>query len=355
MTHWPDNKTLKRLGINVPIIQAPMAGVDTPLLATEVSNAGGLGSLACAMLTPDQIRDAWRLMRERTDKPINLNFFCHKQEPESAAQQAVWNKILALYYVELGIKTDKITSPPTRAPFSTEYCAVVEELRPQVTSFHFGLPSPSLVKRCKNAGAVIMSSATTTDEAKWLEDNGCDFIIAQGNEAGGHRGIFLSNDLTTQTNLTELLPAIIKAVSIPVIAAGGLMNAAHIKQALEQGALAVQLGTAYLFCPEANVSPLYRAALKKAKPTDTVLTNVFSGRPARGINNRFISEVGPLSSNAPDFPYASRLTAPLRRKSEELGKTDFMQMWAGQGAALGHEMPAGMLTTRLAEETLESL
>lgn len=315
------------LGITIPIIQAPMAGVDTPELAIAVSEAGGLGSLACAMLSPDQIRAAWEQIRAKTAVPINLNFFCHQQEPDSAARQEQWKQKLAPYYRELGLDIENIPPSVSRAPFDENFCAVVEEIQPQVVSFHFGLPPSHLLARVKNTGAIIMSSATTLDEAIWLEQNGCDVIIAQGTEAGGHRGMFLNDDINDQPSTADLLTAIVAKVKVPVIAAGGIADAEGAKKALSMGAIAVQLGTAYLFCPEAKVSPLYRAALEADQAT--TLTNIFSGRPARGIVNRFIGEMGGMSADAPEFPHASRLVAPLRQASEKAGRLDFMQMWAG--------------------------
>ena len=349
MKSWPDQRALQLLGIQTPIIQAPMAGVDTPALAAAVSNAGGLGSLACAMLSPDQIRTAWAAMRLETDKPLNLNFFCHQQNEKSLPQQEKWQARLAPYYAEFGIDPETIPSSATRAPFDENFCSVIEELKPSIVSFHFGLPSPDLLDRVKMTGAVILSSATTVEEAIWLEQNGCDAIIAQGGDAGGHRAMFMTQDIGTQIDTADLLPQIVKAVSVPVIAAGGIADANGIRNALAQGAEAVQLGTAYLFCPEARVSPLYREALKSNNAT--VLTNVFSGRPARGIVNRFINEIGPISADAPDFPYASHLVMPLRNASEKSGSHDFMQMWSGK-IRRPHNMNARDLTIKLSEDTL---
>lgn len=349
MKTWPDQKIIQLLGIENPVIQAPMAGVDTPRLAAEVSKAGGLGSLACAMLSPAQIREAWLWMKKETDGPVNLNFFCHTAHEKSGAAQDKWKARLAPYYAEFGIDPDTVAPSAIRAPFDEDYCAMVEDIKPPVVSFHFGLPAQSLLERVRKTGAVILSSATTVDEAIWLARNGCDAIIAQGVEAGGHRGMFLTQDLSTQTGTIPLVSQIAKAVSVPVIAAGGIADAAGMKPAFESGASAVQLGTAYLFCPESKISPLYREALETG--TETILTNVFSGRPACGIVNRFISEVGPISADAPEFPYASHFVAPLRAASEKAGRHDFMQMWAGQ-IRKAHGMAAGELTKTLCNHTL---
>jgi len=219
-----------------------------------------------------------------------------------------------------------------------------------VVSFHFGLPEETLLGRVKGSGAKILSSATTADEARWLETRGCDAIIAQGYEGGGHRGMFLSPDISTQAGTIALVPQVVDAVKIPVIAAGGIGDARGIAAAFMLGASGVQLGTAYLFCPEALIRPVHLQALKKVKDNGTALTNVFSGRPARGIVNRLIREVGPMSAMAPEFPLAAGAIGPLRSKSEAAGLEDFAQMWSGQAAHLGRELPAGELTRRLAAE-----
>lgn len=351
MKAWQDERITTLLGIDTPLIQAPMAGADTPELAAAVSKAGGLGSLGCAFLTPGQIKQAWEIIRQKTTKPVNLNFFCHEQQPESAAQQAAWKKQLAPYYAELGLDIDTQVSTPSRVPFNESFCEVIETLKPEVVSFHFGLPAPPLVERVKKTGAIVFSTATTVDEAKWLVANGCDVVIAQGAEAGGHRGMFLTKDVSTQVGTMALLPQIVDAVSVPVIAAGGIADARGIRAAFSLGASAVQMGTVYLFCPEAKVSAVHRQVLNSSH--ETAITNIYSGKPARGIVNRFMRSEGPLSPHAPDFPYASRLVMPLRTKSETLGKTDFVQMWAGQAAHLGREMPAGALTKTLAEEAAQ--
>lgn len=336
-----DKNWLRNLGIKRPVIQAPMAGVDAPELAVAVANAGGLGSLACAMLTPDQVRDVWNTVRKHTDKPINLNFFCHTQKEKSEPQQARWKQILAPHYQEFGLDIHTETLTPTRLPFDENYCAVVEEIRPPVVSFHFGLPPAGLLRRVKATGAVVLSSATTVEEAVWLEHNGCDVVIAQGVEAGGHRGMFLTDDIATQIPATDLVKQLVDPLSLPIVAAGGIADPHGVKEALSWGASAVQVGTAYLFCAEAKVSPLYREAIRSSRPT--ALTNIFSGKPARGIANRFIHEVGPMSKDAPDFPYASQAVMPLRTASEKAGKIDFMQMWSGT-VRMPHIMGAGELT-----------
>lgn len=342
-------------GLECPIIQAPMAGPITTEMVIAVTEAGGLGSLPCAMLSVDQARSELTAIRRRTRRPINVNFFVHQPPPVDAVREAAWRKRLAGYYVELGLDPSAPLPPSTRTVFDDTMAAVVTEFRPAVVSFHFGLPDPDLVARVKAAGAKVISSATSVDEARWLEDHGCDAIIAQGVEAGGHRGMFLHRDIATQAGTMALVPQVVEAVKVPVIAAGGLGDARGIVAALALGASAVQLGTAYLFCPEAKVSAPHRAALRTARDNTTVLTNVFTGRPARALVNRLVREVGPMSELAPEFPLASGAVLPLRQKAEAAGSGDFSPLWAGQAAALGRELPAGELTRRLAAETLELL
>lgn len=326
MGAWPDNLT-RMLGVSIPVIQAPMAGIDTPELALAVAKAGGLGSIGCALRAPDTIHETYASVRAQTDRPINLNFFCHDQKPDSPEQQERWKNRLLSYYAEYGLDPNTVPPAPVRAPFDETFCSVVEAIKPHVVSFHFGLPSQNLLDRVKNTGAIIMSSATTGDEARWLEDHGANIVIAQGTQAGGHRGMFLTSDVSTQIETEKLLPAIVESVSVPVVAAGGIASAVDIQRAFALGASAVQLGTAYLFCPEIKMSSLYRQALHG--DGQTTLTNLFSGRPARGIVNRFIEEVGPLSPDAPAFPFAAQFVNPLRQASEKQGSTDCMQMWSG--------------------------
>jgi nitronate monooxygenase len=349
---WTDRRILDLFGIELPIIQAPMAGATTPEMVIAVSEAGGLGSLACAQYTPQQARDAVRKVQAGTARPFNMNFFCHVPPEPNPAGAAAWHKALARYYVEFGL--DPNIPPPAsgRAPFDADFCAIVEEVRPSVCSFHFGLPEPSLLDRVKRAGARIISSATTVAEAIWLEAHGCDAIIAMGLEAGGHRGNFLTDQMATQIGTFALVPQVADAVRVPVIAAGGIGDARGIRAALALGAAAVQIGTAYLFTPEAKIPAHHREALLEAGERETALTNIFTGRPARGFVNRIVRELGPISDLAPAFPTAGGSLVPLRAHTEALGSGDFMNLWAGQAAALGREMPAGELTRRLAAEAL---
>ncbi|HEU0201482.1 MAG TPA: nitronate monooxygenase [Burkholderiaceae bacterium] len=336
------------LGIELPIIQAPMAGVQVSALAIAVSNAGGLGSLPCALLNVEQMRTELAALRAQTGKPFNVNFFCHQNPAVDAQREAAWRAALAPYYREFGLDINAVPAGPGRAPFTHEAADALEEIKPAVVSFHFGLPAPELLARVRKWGAKILASATTVDEARWLEARGVDAIIAQGLEAGGHRGIFLTDDLTTQVGTFALLPQIVAAVKKPVIAAGGIADAKGVAAALLLGAAAAQIGTAYLLCPEATTSSVHRAALKSESARHTALTNVFTGRPARGIVNRIIREVGPMSAVAPAFPLATAAIAPLRAHAEKLGSGDFSPLWSGQNASGCQEIPAAQLTRELA-------
>jgi nitronate monooxygenase len=352
---WKDRRILDLLGIELPVIQAPMAGANLSDMAIAVSEAGGLGSLPCALLSVDKAREELSRIRQKTSKPINVNFFCHKAPIFDPDREAAWKQRLKGYYMELGLDPAMPTPPSARAPFDEAFLGLVEEFRPEVVSFHFGLPRQDLLSRVKETGAKVLSSATTVDEARWLEHEGCDAIIAQGFEAGGHRGLFLTDDISTQVGTMALVPQVVDAVRVPVIAAGGIADARGIVAAFALGASAVQIGTAYLFTPEATISPVHRKALKGAGAEKTALTNLFTGRPARGIVNRVMREIGPISTSAPDFPLAGGALAPLRQKSEPLGSGDFMSLWSGQAARLSRELPAGELTKRLAEEALVRL
>ncbi len=352
---WPDRRVQDLFGIDLPIIQAPMAGPVLSEMVIAVSEAGGLGSLPCAMLSGEQLRTELGIIRQRTSRPINVNFFCHAPPEPDTAREAGWRRRLESYYIELGFDPRAPVPASNRMPFDAASCDLVEEFRPEVVSFHFGLPEKGLLARVKATGAKVISSATTVDEARWLQDAGCDAIIAQGFEAGGHRGIFLGEDISTQVGTMALVPQVVDAVRVPVIAAGGIGDARGIVAAFALGAAAAQIGTAYLFCPEAKVPAVHRRALKAAKDNATALTNVFTGRPARGIVNRIVREVGPMSDEAPAFPLAGGALAPLRAATEPAGSGDFMSLWSGQAAPLGRDLPAGELTRRLAVETLERL
>jgi len=337
------------LGTQLPLIQAPMAGVQLHGLAAAVSNAGALGSLPCAMLDAAGLRRELQALSEKTRQPYNLNFFCHTPPSVDSARDAAWREALRPYYAELGIDPATIGSGPARQPFSAEMADLLDEFRPAVVSFHFGLPSAELLARVKACGAKVLSSATTVAEALWLQANGADAIIAQGLEAGGHRGMFLSEELSSQLGTFALLPQIVQVVQVPVIAAGGIADAAGVRAAMALGAAGVQIGTAYLCCDEASTSAIHRAALYSPAAQHTALTNLFSGRPARGIVNRLMRELGPLSPHAPAFPLATAAVAPLRSQAESQGSGDFSPLWAGQNVSGCKAIGAAALTRELAQ------
>jgi nitronate monooxygenase len=336
------------LDIDLPIVQAPMAGVQGSALAVAVSNGGGLGSLPCAMLTAESMRKELAAIRTGTNKPFNVNFFCHTPPVPDAERERGWRAALSPYYRELGLDASAVPPGAGRAPFSHEAADVLDQLHPAVVSFHFGLPAADLVARVRAWGSKIFSSATTVEEALWLEARGVDVIIAQGLEAGGHRGMFLSEDVTTQIGTFALLPQIVRAVRTPVIAAGGIADARGVAAALALGACGVQVGTAYLLCPEATTSAVHRAALKSAAARHTALTNLITGRPARGIVNRLMRDLGPMSSVPPAFPLATAAIAPLRARAESDGSGDFSPLWAGQNASGCRQAPAAEMTRALA-------
>jgi nitronate monooxygenase len=347
---WPDRRLMDLFNIEHPIVLAPMAGAVGVDLVVEVSEAGGLGSLPVAMLNEQQMRQQIESIRGRTRKPINVNFFCHTPPVLNNAREARWRDRLKPYYEEFGIDPAAPVPSSNRTPFDAALCAAIEELKPEVVSFHFGLPEAALLKRVKAAGCVVLSSATTAEEARWLEGQGVDAVIAQGAEAGGHRGMFLTDDLAAQPGTFALVPQVVDAVKVPVIAAGGITDARGIAAAFALGAAGVQIGTAYMFCPESIISTVHRKALKSVGSADTALTNVMTGRAARGILNRLIRELGPISDVTPDFPLGGGALAPLRAKAEAAGSGDFSPLWSGQAAALGREMSARALTATLAAE-----
>jgi nitronate monooxygenase len=348
--NWPNRGLLDLIGIDLPIIQAPMAGANGSAMAIAVCQAGGLGSLPCAMAGTAKVRAEIGIIRQRTTRPLNVNFFCHTPAKPDAERDAAWKARLSAYYNEFGLAASAVAPAAQRVPFDEEMCEVVEDLAPEVVSFHFGLPAQALLSRVKAAGCRVLSSATTVEEGRWLEDNGCDGIIAQGYEAGGHRGMFLTDDIATQTGTFALLPQVVDAVKVPVIAAGGIADGRGIAAAFALGAAGVQVGTAYLFTPESLISDLHRAALRSARDDQTALTNLFSGRPARGLMNRLMREIGPMSDAAPAFPTAGGALAPLKAKAEAAGASDFSSLWSGQAAGLCRQVGAGDLTRQLAKD-----
>jgi nitronate monooxygenase len=335
------------LELELPIVQAPMAGLQASAMAIAVCNVGGLGSLPSATLSLDALKTELQALKDGTQGAFNVNFFVHKVPVADPVREATWRAALEPYFKEYGIDSASIAAGPGRAPFSHDAADVVEPFKPEVVSFHFGLPSDDLLARVRSWGSQIWSSATTVAEAKWLEQKGVHAIIAQGLEAGGHRGIFLSQDLSTQLSSFALIPQIAAATELPVIAAGGLADARAVQAALLLGASAVQIGTAYLLCDEATTGPVHRAALQGPEAHHTALTNVFTGRPARGIVNRLMRERGPISAQTPEFPLASAAIAPLRAKAEKAGLGDFTSLWAGQNTSGCEQISAAAMTLKL--------
>ena len=344
-----DRRITDLFGIELPIVQAPMAGATTPEMVIAVCEAGGLGSLPGAMLSLDGMRAALTRIRAATRRPLNLNFFVHAPPQLDDMAQAAWKRHLSGYYAELGLDAAAAAPAAVRAPFDAAYCEVVEAFRPEVVSFHFGLPDPGLMRSVLATGAKIIASATTVAEARWLEQRGVHAVIAMGFEAGGHRGNFLTRDMSAQVGTFALVPQVVDAVRVPVIAAGGIADPRGVRAAFALGASAVQVGTAYLRTPEASITPMHRRALELACDDGTAPTNLFTGRPARGLYNRLMRECGPLSDHAPAFPTAGGALAPLRAAAEALGRDDFTPLWAGQAAALAQDRSAAELTRYLVD------
>lgn len=325
------NQITELFNIEIPLLLAPMAGAADSAMAIGVAKAGGLGSIACAMLSEESIRNEVAVFRKACPtKPLNLNFFCHQPVEMSSTQENIWMEALDRYYKEFHIDPNLDFPFVERKPFDESTCQLLEELRPEVASFHFGLPAKEYIHRLKNVGIKIISSATTLEEALWLEEHGCDAIIAQGVEAGGHRGMFLTEDLSTQTKTINLVSEVLKQVRLPIIAAGGISIKSDVEKLFSIGVSAVQIGTAYLLTMESKISPLYRSALLSDRRMQTVITNIFTGKPARSIRNRIVDEMGPISSQTPPFPYAGKALAPLRAAAEKMGSSDFMSLWCGE-------------------------
>ncbi len=352
---WPDRRLLDLFKTEFPIVLAPMAGIMDADLVIAAAQGGALGSLPCAMMSVEKAREQINIIRQRVSAPVNMNFFCHNAVDADPAREAGWKQRLASYYREFGLDPAMPIDVANRAPFDAAMCELVEELKPEVVSFHFGLPDPALLRRVKAAGCIVISSATIVREAIWLEENGADAIIAQGAEAGGHRGMFLTENIAEQPGTFALVPQVVDAVKVPVIAAGGIADGRGIAAAFALGAAGVQIGSAYLRCPESRVIAPARVALGQARDDSTVITNVMTGRPARGVANRVMREVGPISPDAPAFPHSATALGPLKVAAEKQGKVDFTNLWAGQAVRMGREMPAAELTRALAGAALARL
>ena len=344
---WPRTDFLELLGITHPIVQAPMSGFTPPTLVAAVCNAGALGSIGCALLTPAMVREQVTTLRQATNRPFSLNFFVHARPQTTPQATARVRAKLTPYFDEFRLGP----VPEPKEPFPTfdeERLDLVLELRPRVVSFHFGLPETSAVRRIKAANCIILSSATTVAESRSLEANGADVIIAQGFEAGGHRGSFSGSPGAGMVGTMALVPQIVDAVRVPVIAAGGIADGRGIAAAFALGASGVQIGTAFLGCPEATVSPLYRAQLRAATDDVTELTGAFTGRPARAMRNRFITEMADTESL--DFPLQASVVGPLWQLPNEEARAAFMPFWAGQAAPLVRDLPTSQLVEALVAE-----
>lgn len=339
--------TLPWLGTRLPLIQAPMAGAQDATLALAVGAAGALGSLPAALFAPEALEQQLQRL-EAAGRPWLVNFFCHTPPPVDPAVEARWVERLRPFAEALGL--DAAAAAPrgaVRQPFGEAHCAVLEGFRPTVVSFHFGLPPAALLDRVRRTGARILSSATTLREARWLEDRGVDAVIAQGLEAGGHRGHFLDRDPALQRPTLELLDAWVPRLTVPIVAAGGIADAADVRAAMDRGAAAVQVGTAFLCCEEALTPQLHRARLLDAEG-ETALTNCFSGGLARGLENRLMQALGPVCAEAPPFPLASSALAPLRERAEALGRDDFTPLWSGTRRGGCRAAPAAEVVAALA-------
>ncbi len=351
---WPDRRVMDLFGIALPIVQAPMAGFSSTEMAVAVSTAGGLGSLGCAAMDTVALRDTLSAASQATALPLNVNFFCHDAPPPQRENDARWLEALSPYYQEMHVPPPDLSTGLIE-PFDGERCEILEEFGPAVVSFHFGLPAADLRRRLKTAGAKILSTATTVDEAVWLEDNGCDAVIAQGFEAGGHRGMFLTEDPHTQIGTMALVPQVADAIGLPVIAAGGIADGRGIAAAFALGASGVQIGTAYLFTQEATVGNIYANALRAAKNQPSALTHVFSGRPARCLANRVCRELGPMAAKPAIFPRGIKAIAGLKAASEVAGDGDFSAHYCGQSVALARATTAAKLTSDLSRDALGHL
>lgn len=343
------NPLLPLIGTRMPLVQAPMAGSQGAALAVAVCNTGGLGSLPCAMLTPATLAAELAVITSGTRAPYNVNFFCHTPPEPDAAREADWRDALTPFYAEAGLDITTVTTGAGRVPFDHAMADALEPFRPPVVSFHFGLPAPDLLARVKGWGSVVLSSATTVAEGQWLEAHGVDVVIAQGLEAGGHRGMFLVDDITTQLSTFALVPQLVATLKVPVIAAGGIADAAGVSAAMALGSAGVQVGTAYLCSHEATTSAVHRTALRSDASAHTALTRLFTGRPARGIVNRFMRELGPMNPAAPAFPLATAAVAPLRAHWEAQGSGDFSPLWAGQNTRGCRAAPAADITLALSK------
>ncbi len=348
---WPRSDLMDLLEIEHPILQAPMGGESTPAMAIAVCNAGGLGGLGCSFMSGEELIGNINTIRAGTNRSFNLNFFAHSEPQINAEINTQTQAKVAPFYQQLGLDTVPTQGYAPCDTFNESKLKILLDHPPKVVSFHFGIPSLDQVKALQGVGSVILCTATTVAEARWLVDAGVDAVIAQGYEAGGHRGTFDVFFEDYGVGSMALIPQIVDAVDIPVIAAGGIADGRGIAAALVLGASGVQMGSAFLSCPEANVSDDYRKKLKMARDDDTRLTRAFSGRPARARNNRYIEAMAEERMQLPDFPTMYGFSGPLQQADSEHAGNDFDFTLYGQATALNRQLPAAELVERLVEET----
>jgi nitronate monooxygenase len=344
---------MQRFDLAHPIIQAPLAGGgDTPALVSAVCNAGGLGFIGAAYLSPGQISEAARAVRAATSRPFGINLFAPLPDPPPPNGTAAVARV-APYYAELGLPAPEM--PPSGGfSFEAQLAAVLDS-GASIFSFTFGLPPESALAAARARGMFLMGTATTVAEAVMLETAGVDAIVAQGAEAGGHRGTFTGDFAAGQVGTVALVPQTVDAVDVPVIASGGIADGRGIAAALVLGAAAVQMGTAFLTCDESGIPEAYKAAILRAAEHETRITRAFSGRPARGIVNRFMEEVEADAAHILPFPLQNALTRPLRTEAAKRGRAEFLSLWAGQALRLARRQGAAVLVARLAAETAAAL
>ena len=351
---WPSNRLQHLFGIEHPIVQAPMAGASTPAMAIAVANEGGLGSLGCAMMPPEELRTAAAEVAAATNRAINFNFFVHTEPDLAAYDPSTMQRALAPFYEEYGLEAPP--APALGAPgFSDATLDVLLALSPKVVSFHFGLPSADSIEALKRAGAKLIGCATNVAEARALEDGGMDAIVAQGAEAGGHRGAFIGAPHENDMGTIALVPMVADAVRVPVIAAGGIFDGRGVAAAFKLGADGAQIGTAFLRAPQSAVSPLHKQALADHPDNATRLTRLFSGRPARSVRNRLMDELGAQEHATAPFPTQRGLVAPLAVAAARRGKADFMPLWSGQGGPRAQEASTAKIFAQIRDQALALL
>jgi nitronate monooxygenase len=351
---WQDTRLTELLGLEVPIIQAPMLGSTTPALAAAVSNAGGLGSIGGAAMTADQVKGLGAELRALSNGAFNLNFFAHRAPKRDEAARRRAADRLEPWYARFELGAPPVDLKEPWPPFGEAVLEALLVLAPPVVSFHFGLPEGNAVARLQATGSRVICTATTVAEARSLEADGVDAIIAQGWEAGGHRGAFEIEGDDVGVGLMSLLPQMVDAVAVPVIAAGGIADGRGIAAALMLGASGVQMGTAFLSCPETNIPDIHRRGLAEATDESTRLTRAHSGRPARGRNTRYFAEMAKHAPALPEFPLMYSLSAPLRSAEDTDQSLDFQFLLYGQSAPMGRSLPASELMARLVDETTDA-